>query len=68
MDRTGYIPSYGQFMLDNMAKKTGMEKYESAKTPFVLLCGMGDNMVSIADPDVVRDLMTVKNNMIDKNG
>ena len=55
-------------MLDNLAKKLGDEKYDPTEKPAVLANVMMSPLISVSDPDVVRDLMTVRNKQIEKNG
>ena len=61
-EKTGEIVSPSEFMHNKMCHKLGYEKYDPAKFPTMLFCSMGANVISVADPEIVRDLMTVKNN------
>ena len=46
----------------------GYEGYDPAKFPTILFCNMGAINIFVADPEIVKELFTVKNNLIDKEG
>jgi hypothetical protein len=62
-------PTYFKtFILDEICKENGMDKFDASKAPVVIYKNIIDVLLIIADPDIVRDLYTRHNKLIDKTG
>ena len=46
----------------------GLEEYSAADLPIVGTTALGETKFHVADPDIIRDMMTKNNKLIDKDG
>jgi len=67
--KKGNFKSTIEYGLDKLAKdRKGVQKFEGGSFPLLFTGLFFKPNIYCNDPDVIRDIMTVKNKLIDKDG